>query len=207
MSSLKTSICVQIDKEDKKRANVILQKHGVSMNDLINMTIKQLIMKEKIPFEVSLPQTEDELFAVGHANIDKSGSLLAQAKANKNAKEALKVQIKKEVKVNFNVFMMNIDNYSKGIISPVLSDLTDYAVDLGSKHAVQKGAWENDSAVYSLFAVDRDKIVELSKEVFTGYLGDISGKLNNIKSKIGNIELNNSSNFTPNDPTNEEVIE
>ena len=63
MSSLKTSICVQIDKEDKKRANVILQKHGVSMNDLINMTIKQLIMKEKIPFEVSLPQTEDELYS------------------------------------------------------------------------------------------------------------------------------------------------
>ena len=61
MSRLKTSIRVQIDKEDKERANVILQKLGVSMNDLINMTIKQLIMKEKIPFEVSLPQTEDEL--------------------------------------------------------------------------------------------------------------------------------------------------
>ncbi|STO30949.1 Uncharacterised protein [Fusobacterium necrogenes] len=181
-----------------------------SINTLINEALPTksstipVALQEQIATKIN---PENELFAVGHANIDKSGSLLAQAKANKNAKEALKVQIKKEVKVNFNVFMMNIDNYSKGIISPVLSDLTDYAVDLGSKHAVQKGAWENDSAVYSLFAVDRDKIVELSKEVFTGYLGDISGKLNNIKSKIGNIELNNSSNFTPNDPTNEEVIE
>lgn len=181
-----------------------------SINTLINEALPTksstipVALQEQIATKIN---PENELFAVGHANIDKSGSLLAQAKANKNAKEALKVQIKKEVKVNFNVFMMNIDNYSKGIISPVLSDLTDYAVDLGSKHAVQKGAWENDSAVYSLFAVNRDKIVELSKEVFTGYLGDISGKLNNIKSKIGNIKLNNSSNFTPNDPTNEEVIE
>ena len=31
--------------------------------------------------------------------------------------------------------MLNTDNYSKGIISPVLSDLTDYAVDVALKNA------------------------------------------------------------------------
>lgn len=166
-----------------------------------NTTIP-VALQEQIATKIN---PENELFAVGHSSIDRSGSLIAQAKANKNAKESLKALIKKEVKVNFDVFMINIDNYSKGIISPVINDLTDYTVDLGLKNATQKGAWENDSAVYSLFAVDRDKIVELSKEVFSGYLGDISGKLNNIKSKIGDIEVNN--NFNSNDSKNEEVID
>lgn len=43
MAELTTSISVQIDKEDKKQATIILQKLGVSMSGLINMTIKQLI--------------------------------------------------------------------------------------------------------------------------------------------------------------------
>ncbi len=55
------SISVQIDKEDKERATEILQKLGVSMSGLINMTIKQLIMREKIPFEVALPKEENDL--------------------------------------------------------------------------------------------------------------------------------------------------
>ena len=64
MASLTTpiSINVQIDKEDKERATQILQKLGVSMSGLINMTIKQLIMREKIPFEVALPKSENELY-------------------------------------------------------------------------------------------------------------------------------------------------
>lgn len=132
---------------------------------------------------------ENELYSVGYSTIDKSGALIAQAKANKHAKDLLKEQIKKEVKVNFDTFMLNTDNYSKGIISPVINDLSDYAIDLTLKNATQKGAWENDSAVYSLFAVDRDKVTEISKQVFTGYLGDISSKLNNIKNKVGDIEL------------------
>ena len=64
MASLTTpiSISVQIDKEDKERATEILQKLGVSMSGLINMTIKQLIMREKIPFEVALPKEENDLY-------------------------------------------------------------------------------------------------------------------------------------------------
>lgn len=62
MPSLTTTISVQIDKEDKDIATEILQKLGVSMSGLINMTIKQLIMKGKIPFEISLPKDELELY-------------------------------------------------------------------------------------------------------------------------------------------------
>lgn len=162
----------------------------------INTFIDENLPKKNPTIPVALQEQiatkinpENELFAVGHANIDKSGSLIAQAKANKNAKDLLKEQIKKEVKINFNTFMLNTDTYSKGIISPVLNDLSDYTIDLALKSATQKGAWENDSAVYSLFAVDRERINQVSKQVFASYLGDISGKLNNIKERIGDIQI------------------
>jgi hypothetical protein len=162
----------------------------------INTFIDENLPKKNPTIPVALQEQiatkinpENELFAVGHASIDKSGSLIAQAKANKNAKDLLKEQIKKEVKINFNTFMLNTDTYSKGIISPVLNDLSDYTIDLALKSATQKGAWENDSAVYSLFAVDRERITQVSKQVFASYLGDISGKLNNIKERIGDIQI------------------
>ena len=62
MSSLTTSISVQIDKEDKEQATAILKKLGVSMSGLINMTIKQLIMRGRIPFDVSIPKETFELY-------------------------------------------------------------------------------------------------------------------------------------------------
>ncbi|MBQ8473094.1 MAG: type II toxin-antitoxin system RelB/DinJ family antitoxin [Bacilli bacterium] len=62
MANITTLISVQIDKEDKERASEILQKLGVSMSGLINMTIKQLIMRGKIPFEVAIPKEEYDLY-------------------------------------------------------------------------------------------------------------------------------------------------
>ena len=62
MSNLTTAISVQIDKDDKELATEILQKLGVTMSGLINMTIKQLIMRGSIPFEVSIPKEEYELY-------------------------------------------------------------------------------------------------------------------------------------------------
>lgn len=168
-----------------------------------NTTIP-VALQEQIATKIN---PENELFAVGNSNIDKSGAIIAQAKANKHAKDLLKEQIKKEIKINFNTFMLNTDNYSKGIISPVLSDLTDYAVDVALKNASQKGAWKNDTSVYSLFAVDRDKITEVSKQVFTGYLGDVSGKLNSIKNKIGDMEINVPANSLDGNSNNNEVID
>ena len=61
MAELTTSISVQIDKEDKKQATIMLQKLGVSMSGLINVAIKQLIMKGWIPFDVSIPKEEHDL--------------------------------------------------------------------------------------------------------------------------------------------------
>lgn len=51
-----TAISVQIDKKDKEQATEILQRLGVTMSGLINMTIKQVIMHGGIPFEVKEPK-------------------------------------------------------------------------------------------------------------------------------------------------------
>lgn len=56
MSKSITTICVQIDTKDKEQATEILQRLGVTMSDLINMTIKQVIMRGGIPFEVRDPK-------------------------------------------------------------------------------------------------------------------------------------------------------
>ena len=61
MSSITTTISVQIDKKDKEEVTKILDKLGVTMSGLINMTIKQVIMKEGIPFEVTIPKEPDDL--------------------------------------------------------------------------------------------------------------------------------------------------
>lgn len=47
-----TAISVQVDKKDKEEATLILQRLGVTMSALINMTLKQVIIKRGIPFEV-----------------------------------------------------------------------------------------------------------------------------------------------------------
>ena len=62
MSNSTTSISIQINKEDKEQATAILQKLGVSMSDFINMTIRQLIMRGSIPFDVSIPKEDLELY-------------------------------------------------------------------------------------------------------------------------------------------------
>ena len=61
MSNVTTAISVQIDKDDKEKVSKILQKIGVSMSGLINMTIKQVIMHGGIPFDVSIPKDNNDL--------------------------------------------------------------------------------------------------------------------------------------------------
>lgn len=158
-----------------------------SINNFIDEAIPSrasaipVALQEQIAGKVN---PENELFAVGSATLDKSGGLIAQAKATQNARNLLKEKLKKEVKINFDTFLLNTDTYTKGIISPVMTDLINYTVELALKNANQTGQWEGENSVYSLVSIDRNKVLELSKQVFSGYIGDISGKLNSIKDKI-----------------------
>lgn len=127
---------------------------------------------------------EDELFSVGKASLTETGTLIAQAYATQNAKKLLKQKLKREVEIDFNSFLLDTDTYTRGLIKPVLNDLMSYTIDLSLKNSIQKGEWQGESSVYSLVAISRTEVLKLSKQVFSGYLSDVSGKLINIKDRI-----------------------
>ena len=60
MTNLKTTINVKVSAKDKEKATEILHSLGLTMSDLINMTIKQVIMIGGIPFEVRERQMSNE---------------------------------------------------------------------------------------------------------------------------------------------------
>ena len=54
MSSLTSAVNVQVDSKTKKEATDILNKLGISMSMLINATLKQVVIKQGVPFELTL---------------------------------------------------------------------------------------------------------------------------------------------------------
>ncbi len=61
MESLTSAINVQVDAKDKVEATNILKDLGLNMSTLINMTIKQVIKRGGLPFEVTNPKPSQEL--------------------------------------------------------------------------------------------------------------------------------------------------
>lgn len=61
MESLTSAINVQVDARDKEEATNILKDLGLNMSTLINMTLKQVIKKGGLPFEVANPRPSKEL--------------------------------------------------------------------------------------------------------------------------------------------------
>ena len=55
-------INVHVNPKDKIEANNILKELGLNMTTLINMTLKQVIKKKAIPFDVSLSNNNDEVY-------------------------------------------------------------------------------------------------------------------------------------------------
>lgn len=54
-------INVHVDPKDKEEATLILKDLGLNMTTLINMTLKQVIKRKAVPFEISIPMFNDEL--------------------------------------------------------------------------------------------------------------------------------------------------
>lgn len=54
-------INVHVDPKDKEEATIILKDLGLNMTTLINMTLKQVIKRKAVPFEVAIPLYSDEL--------------------------------------------------------------------------------------------------------------------------------------------------
>ncbi len=53
-------INVHVNPKDKIEATNILKELGLNMTTFINMSLKQVIKKKAIPFEISLPTELDE---------------------------------------------------------------------------------------------------------------------------------------------------
>lgn len=54
-------INVHVDPKDKEEATNILKDLGLNMTTLINMTLKQVIKRKAVPFEISNPIYSNEL--------------------------------------------------------------------------------------------------------------------------------------------------
>lgn len=54
-------INVHVDPKDKEEATNILKDLGLNMTTLINMTLKQVIKRKAVPFEISNPLYSNEL--------------------------------------------------------------------------------------------------------------------------------------------------
>ncbi len=95
MANPTTTISVQIDTEDKKQVTEILQALGVTMSGLINMTIKQVILKGGIPFEIKEPKLSKNTKAA-LKEIDYIESHLEEYKKNNNWEDLKKEILKNE---------------------------------------------------------------------------------------------------------------
>lgn len=54
-------INVHVDPKDKEEATAILKDLGLNMTTLINMTLKQVIKRKAVPFEVANPSYGNKL--------------------------------------------------------------------------------------------------------------------------------------------------
>ena len=54
-------INVHVNPKDKEEATNILKDLGLNMTTLINMTLKQVIKRKGVPFDVTIPSINNEL--------------------------------------------------------------------------------------------------------------------------------------------------
>lgn len=61
MKTLTSAINVQVNKDDKEQATMILNDLGLNMSTAINMFLKQIIKSDGLPFEVTNKKPSKEL--------------------------------------------------------------------------------------------------------------------------------------------------
>ena len=122
---------------------------------------------------------EKEIYVLSSARLSKSGSIIAQSRANKQASETLNKEIRKEIEALYRGNLDEMDAFSKSVITPVFSDLVTYSTDLAMKKVTQKGAWEDSEKIYTLLAVERNEVTTAADKVFKKFVEDASKNLGN----------------------------
>ena len=144
--------------------------------NFLNDSTTPAVVKEAVASRVN---PEKEIYALASAQISKSGAIIAQSRANKQASETLNKEIRKEVEALFRGNLDEMDAFSKSVITPVFSDLVTYSTDLAMKKVTQKGAWEDSEKIYTLLAVDRNEVTTAADKVFKKFVNDASKNLGN----------------------------
>jgi len=60
MAATTVSFSVRTDPVLKKQADLFLENVGMSMSTAINLYLRKIVLEQKIPFEISLPQLSPE---------------------------------------------------------------------------------------------------------------------------------------------------
>lgn len=127
---------------------------------------------------------ENEVYGIGSAKIESSGTLIAMGKAKKEARDELKDKILSEEKIIFNSFLINADPYTKGILEPALSDLKDYTATELIQKSIEKDSWVEKNEAYTIISISKGEILSESQHIFIQYLDDITNKFQTIKEGV-----------------------
>lgn len=138
-------------------------------------------IKEAIASRVN---SETEIYVLTSSNLSKSGPIVAQSIANKEASSLLKTKIKKEVENVYKAQLAEMDPFSKSVLTPVVSDLSNLATDSIMKKVTQKGAWEDKSKIYSLLSINKSEINSISGKILKNFVENAAKKLDNIANSI-----------------------
>lgn len=85
MSSLTSTINVNVNSNIKKKANNILNDLGLNMSTAINIFLTQVVKRKGIPFEVRNPEPSEELLeALREADDIRSGKIKTKGYRNVN---------------------------------------------------------------------------------------------------------------------------
>ncbi|MGL6130097.1 MAG: hypothetical protein ACRCZ9_00605 [Fusobacteriaceae bacterium] len=120
---------------------------------------------------------ELEIYAIGASNLSDGGIKFANSRALKNSKEKLRVEIRREAEIHIRSYISNQDNYTKKIITPIISDMVEYVVETEVEKAKEKGFWDDGKRSYSLLALERRDIRIQSGKIFNGYINDLSNRI------------------------------
>ncbi|MBC2850730.1 hypothetical protein H5J22_04650 [Cetobacterium sp. 8H] len=128
--------------------------------------------------------SENEILGIGSSKIGSSGTLIANGKASKEAKDKLKNKILEEEDIIFKSFLVSADPYIKKILSPALPDLMDYTATQLIQKSVEKDSWVENNKSYAAYTLSKTEILAESQNIFTQYIDDITSKLQIIKEGV-----------------------
>lgn len=77
-----SSVTIRVDSEDKRRAEQLFSSLGLNMSTAFNMFIKQSLLCEGLPFDVTLRNSNDDYF-YSKANREHLDRSITQLKAGK----------------------------------------------------------------------------------------------------------------------------